>query len=460
MENYRNILIKLKNYLKNKISSTLYNDLIKDITEIYKVENNIVYLKVDSELTKSRIESFLTQTIAEFLVENSFDVLIKFTTDEIIEKKAIEEIKEEKKQARLEHYSNLNSLYTFDNFVVGKTNRLAFNAAMKTADQPGMLANPLYIFGDVGIGKTHLMQSIGNYIVENDQSKKVLYIKTGDFIDDFLSSIKNQNKAENQKKFTEKYYNNDVLLIDDIQFLSKKEYTQAGFFNLFEKMISENKQIVITSDKPARELQGIAARLTSRFSMGMTFDIGLPELDHRIAILEKKVRMKTNNVNVPKEVLEYIALNFDKSVRDLEGALNRVLFCCIDLNNGEVTYETAKEALSGMISSSQKMKKIAQNSYKEIENTFEIVCDYYDVSKTDIMSTSRKKKIIYPRQMIMYILRYNYKLEYTKIGIIFNGKKHTTVMNSCDKIKNLIKSTSSVRSDYHNLCSKLGKNVQ
>jgi chromosomal replication initiator protein len=343
----------------------------------------------------------------------------------------------------------LNQIYTFQNYVIGKNNRLASTISLQVADQPGVFANPLYIFGPVGIGKTHLMQSIGNYILDNDINKNVLYVKTENFVEDYVNLL----RADNIERFNEKYADIDVLLIDDIQFLSKKTQSQQQFFKLFENLHSENKQIVVTSDRPTSELKDVMTRLTSRFSWGVVADINPPDLEHRMEILKRKLQTHLiDQEAIPFEVLELIANSFPTSVRELEGALNRVIFYKTIMNE-DLTLESAIEALQPLLKT-HRMETLVLNSNK-IDQVLDVICGYFNVSRTELYGNSRKRDVLYPRQIAMYLLRELYDLPYKKIGSIFSGRDHSTVMNSYEKISVGIIQEESILNDVQNIRNKV-----
>ena len=289
------------------------------------------------------------------------------------------------------------------------------------------------------------MQSIGNYIVDNDITKRVLYVKTENFVEDYVNLL----RSNNIDQFNQKYADIDVLLIDDIQFLSKKTQSQQQFFKLFENLHGENKQIVVTSDRPTSELRDVMTRLTSRFSWGVVADINPPDLEHRLEILKRKLQTHLIDAEtIPLEVLELIANSFPTSVRELEGALNRVIFYKTIMNE-ELTLENAIEALQPLLKT-QRLEHLALNSNK-IDQLLDIVCGYFGLSKTDLYGNSRKREFLYPRQISMYLLRELYELPYKKIGSIFSGRDHSTVMNSCEKILAGIQNEESIKNDVQNI---------
>ena len=296
------------------------------------------------------------------------------------------------------------------------------------------------------MGKTHLMQAIGNFILDNDPEKKVLYVKTEIFIEDYVNMIRDKKSAE---QYDQKYRDIDVLLIDDIQFLSKKEQSQLEFFKIFERMHNENKQIVLTSDRPTFELKDIMDRLTSRFEWGTQVDIKEPDIDTRINILRKKLASeKIEYEEIPDEILEYIALNFTCNVRILEGALKRVLFYATMMNK-DITLDLTKEALKEVI---PEIKSLTDTDVRHIQK---VVAEYYNISLENLLSKSRKANFVLPRQIAMYLTRELLKESYPKIGSEFGGKDHTTVMYAIQKIEKLRIIDNQVEHDIKNLLEKL-----
>jgi chromosomal replication initiator protein len=295
------------------------------------------------------------------------------------------------------------------------------------------------------------MQCVGNFVLENDVNKKVLYAKTDQFIEDYAKAA--QKKAFDE--FSKKYENVDVLLVDDIQFLSGKNQSQLEFFKIFEKLKENNKQIVITSDRPASELYDIMSRLTSRFEWGLSVDINRPNLEHRILILKKKLQAETTDPDlIPEEILDYIASIFDNNVRELEGALKRVLFYCTAFDY-KFTIENAEDALKNLINSKNiTNKSIEKNNYT---NVLDIVSSYYSISTSDLLSKKRKKQYVFPRQMAMYILKDMYDLTYKKIGQLFNNRDHSTVIYSIEQIANDVQIDKAKKSDIEKLLIKCGK---
>lgn len=314
--------------------------------------------------------------------------------------------------------TNLNPKYTFDSFVVGPSNELAHAAALSVAKKPGTVYNPLFIYGGVGLGKTHLLQSIGNTLAP---TKSVIYVSSERFTNEFISAVQNGSI----EAFKNKYRKKDVLIIDDIQFFAGKEQTQEEFFHTFNSLHEQNKQIILSSDRPPRAIPTLEERLRSRFEGGMLVDIGYPSYETRVAILQAKVQEK--EVSIRKEVLEYIANNIQKNVRELEGALNLIIASSKQLYNNDISLEQAKKTLSHLISKPQK-----PITHKQIMRA---VSSFYEVSEEDIAGKNRKQEVVLPRQVVMFLMRDELRNSYPAIGEKLGGRDHTTVMHACKKIQ-------------------------
>ncbi len=315
--------------------------------------------------------------------------------------------------------TNLNPRYTFENFVVGPFNELPHAAARAVSENPGSVYNPLFVYGGVGLGKTHLLQAIGNDVIKNFSEKKVRYIPAEKFISGVITSIRNHE----MEAFKSQYRQIDVLIIDDIQFLAGKEKTQEEFFHTFNALYEKNKQIILSSDRPPKTIPALAERLRSRFEGGMIADISVPDFETRVAILKTKSRERA--IEFPDDILHYIASNIQRNIRELEGALNKlVAYQKIDSRPADL--ETVKNLLKSITFSPPKVtspKKIIQ-----------VVAEFYDLKERDVLTASRKKEIVYPRQIAMYLLREELKSSYPFIGRKFQGKDHTTAIHSCEKI--------------------------
>lgn len=321
--------------------------------------------------------------------------------------------------------SNLNPKYTFSSFVIGDNNRFAHAASLAVAEAPGTSYNPLFIYGGVGLGKTHLMHAIGNEVLKRDSSKKVLYVTSEKFTNEFINGIKDNTN----EKFRQKYRNIDVLLIDDIQFIAGKEGIQEEFFHTFNTIHENKGQIIITSDKPPKDINPLEERLKSRFDWGLLVDISAANYETRLAILRKKVQLE--NIIIDDIILSNIATKVDSNIRELEGTLNKIV-AKASLTHSPITFELAEKAINDVIS--QREKVISSEYIKEI------VSKYFNISISDLNSAKRSNEIAYPRQIAMFLCRELANLPYKTIGNDFGKRDHSTVMHACNKIEQETKS--------------------
>ena len=357
----------------------------------------------------------------------------------VVEDKENEEENNDKDDSQMEfeefqvdQKSNLNPKYTFENFIVGPFNELSHAAAYAVAENPGTVYNPLFIYGKVGLGKTHLLQSIGNEVKKS--SKKVKYIPAQKFITGVVNGIRKGKMEE----FKARYKDIDVLIIDDIQFLSGKEKTQEEFFHTFNDLYEKNKQIILSSDRPPKSIRALTERLRSRFEGGMIADINFPDTETRLAILKTKAQEK--KIKIPDDVCEFIAKNIQKNIRELEGALNK-LIAHNKLTGKKITVKTTKTVL----------KNILESPTKNVspDQIIKAVTKYYNISESDLKGTSRKKEIVKPRQVAMYLLREELEYSFPFIGKKIGGKDHTTVMYSHKKITNKLKDEDDMKEDIN-----------
>lgn len=348
---------------------------------------------------------------------------------------------------KLKKHPQLRSDFTFDTYVKCENNTFAYNAGLAISKNPGKAYNPVLIYGGVGVGKTHLMQAIGNEIYKNFNNK-VIYITAENFTNEFISSVHSDTRTTNSmSKFKNKYRNADVLLIDDIQFLQKKDGTQEELFNTFDALVNANKQIVFTCDRPVSELKNLTDRLRSRFQMGLNTDILTPNFEGRRAILQKKVEEENLINKIPSEVLDLIAQNVETNVRDLVACLTKIV-AYTELVEEKVTIEIAQNLLRDMFFS-------PRTENINIENIIKVVADYYNVSFIDLKGQKRNKNIMLPRQIAMYICRKLTEYSTTEIGREFGGRDHTTVMHSCEKIEQDILSDTTLDSTIQLLIRKI-----
>ena len=402
-------------------SSVSFNTWFKD-TELIGIEETELIVSVKNEFTKE----ILNTRYLELIRNSALQVLnkeyaIKFVLPNEqtnLNQKNIK--KNEQLQDPLNYPSNLNPRYVFDSFVVGNSNRMAHAAALAVAEAPARAYNPLFLYGGVGLGKTHLMHSIAHYILDQNPSAKVIYASSEKFTNELINSIRD----DKNESFRNKYRNIDVLLIDDIQFITGKERTQEEFFHTFNALYEANKQIIICSDRPPKEIETLEERLRSRFEWGLIADIQSPDLETRIAILRKKAEIE--NLSVPEDVLLFIAKTVISNIRELEGALNRIL-AFSSLTNKPITVELANEALKDLISK-DKPKVITA------EYILEVVANYFHLKPEELKSSKRTRNIAYPRQIAMYLCRKLTDLSLPKIGEKFGGRDHTTIIHGFDKI--------------------------
>jgi chromosomal replication initiator protein len=336
---------------------------------------------------------------------------------------------------------NLNPRYTFDTFVVGNNNNLAHAASLAVAETPGHVYNPLFIYGGVGLGKTHLMQAIAHFIIANHPQLKVLYVTSETFTNELIDSVKNQKNSE----FREKYRNIDVLLIDDIQFIIGKETTQEEFFNTFNALYQDSKQIVISSDKPPKEMETLTERLRTRFEMGLPVDIQIPTYETKMAILNKKAEL--GGYDIPYDVKDYVATHIKSSIRELEGALTK-LSAFSTLSHSPITIEFAEETLKDLISPDAK---------KEVtpELIIQIVADHFGITPADIVSQKRNADIVYPRQISMYLCRQMTTTPLQSIGKALGNRDHTTIIHGAEKIAKEVVSSESTKNTVDILIKKI-----
>ena len=342
--------------------------------------------------------------------------------------------------------TNLNPRYTFDNFIVGPSNELAQAAALAVTKNLGKKYNPLFIYGGVGLGKTHLIQAIGNQVKKENQVKKVKYVTSERFTSEVISALRSGSLRPNDiDDFKKRWREIDLLIIDDIQFLAGKEKTQEEFFYTFNALYDAGKQIVLSSDRPPKSIQTLEERLRSRFEGGMIADISYPDLETRIAILKSKAGEKS--VVLSDEVFEYIAQNIKKNVRELEGALNRLIAANNQLNQKELNLNDVKKILNSILNTPKKSTTL--------KNIIKAVAEFYDVSEKELLERSRKKEIVKPRQVIMYLLREELKSSFPFIGLKIGGRDHTTAIHACEKIRKEIELDSNLNDEINLIKEKL-----
>ena len=380
----------------------------------------------------------ITLTIAE-IMGREYDVTLMSSIDkEKIDKK---QKQKDTSASKNNNIQNLNPNYTFETFVIGNNNNLAHAASLAVAETPGEVYNPLFIYGGVGLGKTHLMQAIAHFIIKTKPELKVLYVTSETFTNELIDSVKNQKNSE----FREKYRNVDVLLIDDIQFIIGKESTQEEFFHTFNALYQDRKQIVISSDRPPKEMETLSERLRTRFEMGLPVDIQIPTYETKMAILNKKAEL--GGYDIPYEVKDYVATHIKSSIRELEGALTK-LSAFAKLSSNPITVEFAEEALKDLIS---------PDSRREItpELIIDIVAEHFNIKSEDILSQKRSADIVYPRQIAMYLCRQMTTNTVQSLGKAFGNRDHTTILHGADKINKMVISDENTKSTIDILIKKI-----
>ena len=432
------LMNKAKDLLKEEMTNISYTTWIKSL-EIASIKDNKITLIALSDIQKDAIESRLFD-----LIVNTFNFITNKTCEiTIIVKGESEANREDETQSdeaaisdvfNSESYNNtfLNPKYTFSNFVIGNNNKFAQAAAEAVVKAPAAAYNPLFIYGGVGLGKTHLMHAIGNEILKNNPSLKVLYVTSEQFINELVNSIKDANYKN--ELFKNKYRNIDVLLIDDIQFIAGKKMGQEEFFHTFDTLYRNEKQIVISSDKPPKDIPLLEERLKSRFQWGILADIGMPDYETRLAILRKKVQ--TENIIIEDFILATLAQKLDSNIREIEGALNKIV-AYANLTHSPITIEIAEKVI---IEHALQNEKIISSDYIK-----EIVSKYFNINKDDLSSAKKSIDITYPRQIAMFLCRSEAQLSFPKIGQDFGGRDHTTVMHAVNKIEKEIKQNTNTK---------------
>ena len=427
-------------------------------TFISSAENNRIVISVPNTFTKAWLEKKYHDAIVRALRnvtsnnvrEVTYRVEVRNTTplqqfsEQIETTRVVTEAESstpQPKQSTAATEVGLNPRYRFDAFVVGKTSELAHAAALAASTNPGETYNPVFIYGESGLGKTHLLQAVGHQILETKPGLKVLYVTCERFTNDFINAV----RGGRGKEFKDAYRNVDVLLMDDIQFLTGREGTQEEFFHTFNTLHQANKQIVITSDRSPKDIQGLEARLLSRFEWGMTCDVSCPDFETRVAILEAKAREKRANVH--NEVLRSIAGAVQLNVRELEGALNKIL-AYHQFKNTVPTLESVQTLLQNFVPQAPKRNITPRR-------LIELVVAYYDLSMPDLLGKSREQRLAFPRQIAMYLLREEAKCSFPSIGDHLGGRDHTTAMHACNKINVLLKTNDQLKRDITQLREKL-----
>ena len=422
-----NLFLRFLNDIQTQVSQNAYTIWFSKL-ELLSIVNNVVTIKVPMEIHKQMLSVTYGEIIDDaFFAMTGMHYTFRYITEDEVDNFVEPVAPEETKEMEIEWNTNLNPKFTFDNYVVGNSNRLAFVAARAVAEAPGTIHNPLFIYGRSGIGKTHLMQAIGNYI--KDHSKlKVLYTTSNEFRDEFTGIATSNNKIGYANDFKNKYRNVDVLIIDDIQFLVEAEKTQQEFFHTFNALHQANKQIIISSDKSPDDLKKIEERLRSRFMWGLPVDIYPPDFNLRCDIIRSKVKNTSIEDKLNEDVIEYIANSCVNDVRHIEGTINRLLAYTAMMVPDKITLDFANEALNDYVNTNI----FINNSISSIQSA---VAEYFKISVDDLKSKRRTNTVVRPRHIAMYLCRVETDENLQKIGLEFGGRDHSTVSTAIDKIK-------------------------
>lgn len=432
-----------KEYLSKKYHQTILK-AIKNITQNTNLKE--IEYKIDSSTQNKNNFSYYNKSINNNEKEETKQLEPNINNQKndislIISKKA-----EDLNLQTPKNTGKLNSKYTFNTFIVGRNNELAHAAALAVIKNPGNTYNPLFIYGGVGLGKTHLMHAVGNFILETNPEAKVYYTTCENFTNDYMNAVRNASiNPKSLEDFNSKYRTLDIFMIDDIQFLSGKERTEEAFFNIFNELQQNNKQIIISSDRTPKAIPGIEQRLTSRFEWGMQADIQPPDFETKIAIINEK--LKERNFSLEVEIIEYLANAIHNNIRELEGILNKII-AISQLQNRIISLEEVKQITSQIVVNTQKNSLTPKNIIK-------IVSDYFDISIEDICGPCRKKNLTEPRQIVMFLMREELKLSYPVIGSELGGRDHTTVIHACDKTIRNLKINDKLRQDINTLKQKI-----
>lgn len=438
---------KTLNIMKGELTEVSFNTWLKCITPI-EAHNDTIKLGVPNDFTKGILVSRYKELVVnalKLITSKRFNIDFIIISDEI----PTEEPKKKKQEIKNEQVASdemsalLNPKYTFDSFVIGNSNRFAHAASLAVAEAPAKAYNPLFIYGGVGLGKTHLMHAIGHYILQNNPNSKVVYVSSEKFTNELINSIKNDKNVE----FRNKYRNIDVLLIDDVQFIAGKESTQEEFFHTFNALHDANKQIILSSDRPPKEIPTLEDRLRSRFEWGLIADIQPPDFETRMAILKKKADVE--HLSIPNEVMVYIATTIKSNIRELEGALIRIV-AFSSLTNKEINVDLASEALKDIISNKQS-KQVT------IDLIQDVVASYFNLRIEDFKSARRTRNVAYPRQIAMYLCRKLTDMSLPKIGEEFGGRDHTTVIHAYEKISEGVKNDEALQDTINDITKKISR---
>ncbi|MCR5416064.1 MAG: chromosomal replication initiator protein DnaA [Pseudobutyrivibrio sp.] len=452
------ILVSLQN--EYEIANISFESWIKPL-EVFQIEDNSLYLVYQSESSdkfalnyiSKKFKTPLRTTIAEVTgAEYEIIIISPEKANEIKKEKNVsinvQEISKPTEIRRAMGNSTINPRYTFDNFVVGRNNRFAQTAALAVAESPGEFYNPLYLYGGPGLGKTHLMQAIGNYIEDQNPNTHILYVTSEEFTNEVIENMRTSNNATAMQRFRDKYRTVDVLMVDDIQFIIGKEATQEEFFHTFNALHAMGKQIVISSDKPPKDMETLDDRFKSRFDMGLMADIGYPDYETRMAILNKKIEEK--NFNLDESIRKYIAENIQSNIREIEGALNK-LIAFSRLEKIDITMDIAERELQNFIS---------PNISREVtpQLIIEVVAEHFNITVDQMASKNRASSVVRPRQIAMYLCNTMTDSSLKAIGLLLGGRDHTTIIHGANKISDEINEDENTRNLVETIKKKINPN--
>lgn len=450
MQNLKETWLQVLDILEREVTAVSFDLWIKTLDPL-EIKNGCLIMVASSEAAKNRCLSIhsnqLKLAIAECFEVDSFEILSPEEKAEYTKNTVTEPVNVITDSIKNNSKPRFNPKYTFDSFVVGKSNQFVYAAGRAVAENPCEKYNPLFIYGGVGLGKTHVMHAIGNYITLHNPDLKVVYVTCEKFTNDYIDSLRGNNKDKGISDFRAKYRNVDVLMVDDIQFISNKTETQEEFFHTFNDLYQNRKQIIITSDRPPKEIATLSDRLASRFASGLVQDIQSPDFETRVAILKQKAIEE--NFNLEDEVITYLAEKVDTNIREMEGYLGKVCFYANLMGKRFAGMNDAIEALKDDISEKEAI---------DTDKIFEAVCKYYNVSKQDLTGKKKNKEIVDPRQMCIYLITDLMDLPLASIGALFGGRDHTTIIHARDKITNNLKDSQRLRvivQDLKNLINKI-----
>ena len=455
MNDINDIWQKTLDNIKNVIDSLSFDTWFKNI-DVIDIKDNKLRIVIPMMLYKNHIDyNYKNIIITNFnrlsnIPVDDITYILKDNLGDILNEKQLinNNVEKEKVSNDIDYKSNLNPNYTFENFVVGESNKFAQAAALAVAENPGKMYNPLFIYGNSGLGKTHLMHAIGNYIISKSD-KRVLYVTCDQFVEDFIGLSRKNNKNGNldyMEFFKNKYRNIDVLIIDDIQFLSGASASQQEFFHTFNNLYNDSKQIIVSSDRSPEDLKVLEDRLRTRFCWGLQVDISPPDFMLKCAIIRKKI--KGEDIQISDDIVNYIASNVGNDVRQLEGSINRLFAYSAIMNESNITLNFAMEALKDFT----KKQVTDQNNIRRIQKS---VANFYKISFDDIKSKKRTPNLAIPRQVAMYLCKKLTDETLQRIGLEFGGKNHATVIHSCTKIENEIKINKELQEAINNIEKEL-----